>query len=140
MHGDIGNAVFRGDGEHRRVELPGGNIVDNQRSERPEGLCGHVAAECIDRNRHIRSQPPHGLHPQRHAPPLLVGRDLVGAGARGVAAHINQLRTFGHGIPDAVFDGVAIGHTAIGIERIGRDVQNRHHLRCGKINLQRLHG
>ena len=37
-------------------------------------------------------------------------------------------------------DGFGLRSAAAGIERIGGDVKNRHHLRRGKINVHGLHG
>lgn len=71
---------------------------------------------------------------------LLVGGDFVGPGTRGVAPDVDQLRPFGHGFADAALDGFGLRSAAAGIERIGGDVKNRHHLRRGKINVHGLHG
>ena len=44
------------------------------------------------------------------------------------------------GKADAALDGFGLRSAAAGIERIGGDVKNRHHLRRGKINVHGLHG
>ena len=83
-----------------------------------------------------------GPDPQLHAPPLLVGRDFVGAGARRIAPHVDDRGAFGGGLLHAAFDMRRVGHAAAGEERVGGDVQDRHHLRPGEveINVVLLHG
>ena len=140
VHGDVGHAAIRNDGEHRRVEFPGRNIVDDERTERFDGLRRDFAAERVDRDNHAVRQPAHGPDAQPDAPPLLVGRNFAGPGTRGVAPDVDQLRPFGHGFADAALDGFGLRRAAAGIERIGGDIENRHHLRRGKVNGHGLHG
>ena len=140
VHGDVGYAAVRNDGEHRGVEFPGRNVVDDERPERFDSLRRDFAAERVDRDGHAGRQPTHGPDAQPDATPLLVGGDFVGPGTRGVAPDVDQLRPFGHGFADAALDGFGLRSAAAGIERIGGDVKNRHHLRRGKINVHGLHG
>ena len=81
VHGDVGHAAARGRGGHLRVEFPGGDVVDDERTEFFDRTGGDFAAEGIDRNQDAGRQTPHGPDAQLHASPLLVDRDFVGAGA-----------------------------------------------------------
>ena len=142
VHGDVGHAAARGRGGHLRVEFPGGDVVDDERTEFFDRTGGDFAAEGIDRNQDAGRQTPHGPDAQLHAPPLLVGRDFVGAGARRIAPHVDDRGALGGGLLHAAFDMRRVGHAAAGEERVGGDVQDRHHLRPGEveINVVLLHG
>ena len=69
-----------------------------------------------------------------------VSTEIRTPGAR--RPHVADRGAFGGGLLHAAFDMRRVGHAAAGEERVGGDVQDRHHLRPGEveINVVLLHG
>ena len=69
-----------------------------------------------------------------HPPPLLIDRDRLGTGARGVATNIDNRSTLLDSVLHTVAHILQRGTAARGIERVGRDVDDSHNVAIRKIN------
>ena len=82
VHGHVGHVVLGRHVDDKRIQLAGRNIVDDHLAVFMDRPRGHARTERIDRNRQIGRERPHGPDTQIDAPPLLLGRHLVGTRAR----------------------------------------------------------
>jgi len=82
VHGHVGHVVLGRHVDNERIQLAGRNIVDDHLAVFMDRPRGHARTERIDRYRQIGRERTHGPDPQIDAPPLLLGRHLVGTRAR----------------------------------------------------------
>ena len=126
VHEDQRRAAARDDVRERRLVDERADVVDDRRAE-VDGAVGNRRFVGVNRDRH--AEPAHALEHRRDATPLLRVRQRPGPGPRRLAADVEDVGAVGDhpgrvGNRDVRIESL----TAVG-ERIGRDVDDRHHER-----------
>jgi hypothetical protein len=127
VHEDHRAAALGGERGQLGVEAEAPDIVDDggpgiERGARHLGLRG------VDRDRQVGARD-QALDHRHHAPDLLIGGDRRGAGARALAADIEDVRALGdlrHALLDGARDPIGTLDQPIAREGIGGHVEDAH--------------
>ena len=127
VHDDNRQASFRRDLSHRPrllLVLQPPDIIEHVAAGL-RGLARRLGLECVDRDRH-RALLEHGFEERHEALDLLLGRHRLEAGAAGLRADIDDVRTIAHHLLHMAQCLVMRVPLAAVRERIRRHVEHAH--------------